>query len=275
MILYFEPDLQFQLDAINSVIRLFDGQPKDNGEADFFVQEEGTLNLINGISNRLVISEEQVLKNLQNIQNENEIEVFNSLLGMNFSVEMETGTGKTYVYLRTVYELYRQYGFKKYVIVVPSVAIREGVLKNLEITHEHFRNLYDNIPVHHMVYDSNKISALRGFAAGNHIEILVINIDSFAKDENIINRPNDRLSGQLPVEFIRSCHPIVIVDEPQNMETPKRKKAIENLKPLFTLRYSATHRNVYNLVYSLNPVKVEAYGLRLVKRIEFFTVAKL
>lgn len=266
MILHFEPNLQFQLDAINSVVRLFDGQPKDNGEADFFVQEEGTLNLINGISNRLVISEEQVLKNLQNIQNENEIEVSNSLLGMNFSVEMETGTGKTYVYLRTVYELYRQYGFKKFVIVVPSVVIREGVLKNLEITHEHFRNLYDNIPVHYMVYDSNKISALRGFATGNHIEILVINIDSFAKDENIINRPNDRLSGQLPVEFIRSYHPIVIVDEPQNMETPKRKKAIENLKPLFTLRYSATHRNVYNLVYSFNPVK--AYDLGLVKRIE-------
>lgn len=270
MILHFEPNLQFQLNAINSVVRLFDGQPNGDGETDFFVPEEGTLNFIDGIANRLIISEDQILRNLQNVQRENEIEVSNSLRGMNFSVEMETGTGKTYVYLRTIYELYKQYGFKKYVIVVPSVAIREGVLKNLEITHEHFQNLYDNIPVHYMVYDSNKISSLRGFATGNNIEVLVINIDSFAKDENIINRPNDRLSGQLPVEFIRSSNPIVIVDEPQNMETPKRKKAIENLHPLFTLRYSATHKNLYNLIYSLNPVK--AYDLGLVKQIEVDSV---
>jgi type III restriction enzyme len=270
MILHFEPNLQFQLEAINSVVRLFDGQPKDDGDTDFFVPEEGTLNFIDGIANRLIISEDQILRNLQNVQSDNEIEVSNSLRGMNFSVEMETGTGKTYVYLRTIYELYKQYGFKKYVIVVPSVAIREGVLKNLEITHEHFQNLYDNIPVHYMVYDSNKISSLRGFATGNNIEVLVINIDSFAKDENIINRPNDRLSGQLPVEFIRSSNPIVIVDEPQNMETPKRKKAIENLHPLFTLRYSATHKNLYNLIYSLNPVK--AYDLGLVKQIEVDSV---
>lgn len=270
MILHFEPNLQFQLDAINSVVRLFDGQPKENGETDFVISEEGNFDLIGGISNRLVISKEQVLGNLQDVQRGNGIESSGALSGMNFSVEMETGTGKTYVYLRTIYELYKQYGFKKYVIVVPSVAIREGVLKNLEITYEHFQNLYDNIPMHYMVYDSNKISSLRGFASGNHIEILVINIDSFAKDENIINKPNDRMTGQIPVEFIRSCNPVVIVDEPQNMETDKRKKAIENLNPLCTLRYSATHRNLYNLVYSLNPVK--AYDLGLVKQIEVDSV---
>jgi type III restriction enzyme len=270
MILQFEPNLQFQLDAINSVVRLFEGQPKDDGETDFLVKEEGKLNFIDGIANRLIISGEQILQNLQNVQRDNKVEVSNILHGMNFSVEMETGTGKTYVYLRTIYELHKQYGFKKFVIVVPSVAIREGVLKNLEITHEHFQNLYDNIPVHYMVYDSSRISSLRGFASGNNIEILVINIDSFAKDENIINRPNDRLSGQLPIEFIRSSNPIVIVDEPQNMETPKRKRAVENLHPLFTLRYSATHRNLYNLIYSLNPVK--AYDLGLVKQIEVDSV---
>ena len=270
MILHFEPDLQFQLDAINSVIRLFDGQPKDDGESEFFVQEEGKLNFIDGIANRLVISVEQILQNLENVQRDNGIEVSNTLHGMNFSIEMETGTGKTYVYLRTIYELHKQYGFKKFVIVVPSIAIREGVLKNLEITHEHFQNLYDNIPVHYMVYDSNRISALRSFATGNNIEILVINIDSFAKDENIINRPNDRLSGQLPIEFIRASNPIVIIDEPQNMETPKRKRAVKNLHPLLTLRYSATHRNLYNLIYSLNPV--DAYDLGLVKQIEVDSV---
>ena len=270
MILHFEPDLQFQLDAINSVIRLFDGQPKDVGEIQFIVQEEEKLNFIDGIANRLVISDEQILQNLQKVQRDNEIEVSSTLQGMNFSIEMETGTGKTYVYLRTIYELHKQYGFKKFVIVVPSIAIREGVLKNLEITHEHLQNLYDNIPVHYIVYDSNKISALRSFATGNNIEILVINIDSFAKDENIINRPNDRLSGQLPIEFIRASNPIVIVDEPQNMETPKRKRAVKNLRPLLTLRYSATHRNLYNLIYSLNPV--DAYDLGLVKQIEVDSV---
>jgi type III restriction enzyme len=124
----------------------------------------------------------------------------------------------------------------------------------------------DNVPVNFQVYDSTKVSTLRGFATTNNIEVLVINIDSFAKDENIINKPNDKLNGQKPVEFIQATHPIVIVDEPQNMETEKRISAIENLKALCTLRYSATHRNQYNLTYSLNPVK--AYDLGLVKQIE-------
>jgi type III restriction enzyme len=270
MKLHFEPNLQYQLDAINSVVRLFEGQPMNDSTLEFGVEEESTLNFIDGIANRLILSEEQILKNLQTVQEDNQVSVVKFLDGMNFSVEMETGTGKTYVYLRTIYELYKQYEFKKYVIVVPSVAIREGVLKNLEITHEHFQNLYDNVPVHFRMYDSAKISSLRGFATGNNIEILIINIDSFAKDENIINKPNDRLNGQLPVEFIRAANPIVIVDEPQNMETDKRKKAVENLNPLFTLRYSATHRNLYNLVYSLNPVK--AYDLGLVKQIEVDSV---
>ncbi|NOR77814.1 MAG: DEAD/DEAH box helicase, partial [Methanophagales archaeon] len=186
--------------------------------------------------------------------------------GLNFSVEMETGTGKTYVYLRTIYELNKIYGFKKFVIVVPSIAIREGVLKNLEITFDHFQNLYSKTPVNYWVYDSKRVSNLRNFAINNNIQILVINIDSFAKDENIINRPNDKLTGKRPVEFIQATKPIVIVDEPQNMETELRKKAIENLNPLCTLRYSATHINRYNMVYSLDPVK--AYDLGLVKQIE-------
>ncbi|MDD4437671.1 MAG: DEAD/DEAH box helicase family protein [Tissierellia bacterium] len=270
MILHFEPNLQFQLDAINSVVRLFEGQPMEQSAMDFDLQEKDTFDFIDGVANRLLISEEQMLANLQKVQEENEIAVSSQLNGTNFSIEMETGTGKTYVYLRTIYELHKQYNFKKYVIVVPSVAIREGVLKNLEITHDHFQNLYDHIPVHYQVYDSGKISALRGFATGNNIEILVINIDAFAKDENIINKPNDKLNGKLPVEFIRSANPIVIVDEPQNMETDKRKIAIANLNPLCTLRYSATHKNTYNLTYSLNPVK--AYDLGLVKQIEVDSV---
>ncbi len=266
MKLSFEPNLQYQQDAIKSITALFEGQPMEDSIVEFKLEEKGKLDLINGIGNKLVLSEEQVLENLQEIQTVNDICKTEKLDGFHFSVEMETGTGKTYVYLRTIYELFKQYGFKKFVIVVPSVAIREGVLKNLEITHEHFQNLYDNVPVHFQVYDSTKVSSLRGFATGNNIEVLVINIDSFAKDENIINKPNDKLNGQRPVEFIQTTNPIVIVDEPQNMETEKRITAIDNLIPLCTLRYSATHKNQYNLTYSLNPVK--AYDMGLVKQIE-------
>lgn len=266
MKLTFEPNLNYQQEAVKSITDLFEGQPLEYSVLDFDLKEDGALNLINGIGNHLVLSDEQILTNLQNIQAGNGIEVSEKLDGMHFSVEMETGTGKTYVYLRTIYELNTLYGFKKFVIVVPSVAIREGVLKNLEITHEHFQTLYDNVPLNFQVYDSAKVSTLRGFAANNSIEVLVINIDSFAKDENIINKPNDKLNGQKPVEFIQATHPIVIVDEPQNMETEKRMAAIGNLKALCTLRYSATHRNLYNLTYSLNPVK--AYDLGLVKQIE-------
>lgn len=267
MKLAFEPNLQYQQDAIKSITDIFEGQPLEDAIREYSLNEKDSLNLINGIGNSLVLSEEQILANLQAVQERNGIEPYYELAGgMHFSVEMETGTGKTYVYLRTIYELYQQYGFKKFVIVVPSVAIREGVVKNLEITHEHFQNLYDNVPVNFQVYDSTRVSMLRGFATGNNIEIVVLNIDAFAKDENIINKPNDKLNGQKPLEFIQSTNPIVIVDEPQNMETEKRRQAINNLKPLCTLRYSATHRNVYNLTYSLNPVK--AYDLGLVKQIE-------
>lgn len=266
MKLTFESNLNYQQDAIKSITDLFEGQPLEDSILEFNLKEEGTLNLINGVSNNLILSEEQIFANLQGIQANNEIKVSEKLDGMHFSVEMETGTGKTYVYLRSIYELNKLYGFKKFVIVVPSVAIREGVLKNLEITHEHFQTLYDNVPVNFQVYDSTKVSTLRGFATTNNIEVLVINIDSFAKDENIINKPNDKLNGQKPVEFIQATHPIVIVDEPQNMETEKRIAAIDNLKALCTLRYSATHRNQYNLTYNLNPVK--AYDLGLVKQIE-------
>lgn len=268
MKLSFESNLSYQQEAIQSVVGLFEGQNiEDSG---YSYNLAGSLNMVDGIANKLVLSDEQLLRNLQGVQEQNELPKSEALDGMHFSVEMETGTGKTYVYLRTIYELNRKYGFKKYVIVVPSIAIREGVLKNLQITHEHFQTLYDNTPIHYYVYDSSHISKLRGFATGDNIEILVINIDAFAKDENIINKPNDRLNGQEPIRFIQSVNPIVIVDEPQNMESEKRIAAIQNLNPLCTLRYSATHRNRYNLVYSLNPVK--AYDLGLVKQIEVDSV---
>jgi type III restriction enzyme len=261
--LHFDPDQEFQRDAINSVVGIFEGQPLGRVGFDLFAD---TLFQEAGIGNRLLLGYGQILENVQAVQKTNELAVAEKLDGMNFSVEMETGTGKTYVYLRTIYELNKKYGFQKFVIVVPSIAIREGVLKNLEITFDHFQNIYDKTPLNFTVYDSKRVSALRNFADSNNIQILVINIDSFAKDENIINKPNDRLTGKKPVEFIQATKPIVIVDEPQNMETEIRKTAITNLNPLCTLRYSATHTNRYNMVYNLDPVK--AYDLGLVKQIE-------
>lgn len=266
MKLHFDPNQQFQLDAVNSVVDIFEGQPLNRGDFEFSVESTGFLSPDDGIGNQLKLDEEQILKNIKTIQEKNEIAVAEKLDGMHFSVEMETGTGKTYVYLRTIYELNKKYGFKKFVIVVPSIAIREGVLKNLQITFEHFQNLYDKTPVNYYVYDSKRVSNLRNFAENNNIQILVMNIDSFAKDENVINRPNDKLTGKRPIEFVQATAPIVIVDEPQNMETEIRKNAIEALNPLCTLRYSATHINRYNMVYSLDPVK--AYDLGLVKQIE-------
>lgn len=224
-----------------------------------------------GVGNRLLIDEEKIIENIRKIQATNEISIADDFWGMNFSVEMETGTGKTYVYLRTIYELNTHYGFSKFIIVVPSVAIREGVLKNLEITEEHFKNLYGNIPVDYWVYDSKKVSKLRHFSASNQVQILIINIDSFnKKGNNVIYNEQDKLSGHRPIDFIQATNPIVIVDEPQNMESDKAKEAIESLNPLCTLRYSATHRNLYNLVYRLDPVK--AYDMRLVKQIEVDSV---
>ncbi len=267
MKLHFDSNQNYQIEAIKSITDIFEGQPLSNGDFEFSVTSTGSLFSENGFGNKLNLTDEQIWENVKTIQQRNEIkDLSGEFQGMNFSVEMETGTGKTYVYIRTIYELNKLYGFKKYVIVVPSVAIREGVLKNLQITHDHFQSLYDKAAITFDIYDSKKVSDIRGFASSNAIQILVINIDAFAKDENIINKPNDKLTGKKPVEFIQSCNPIVIVDEPQNMETDIRKKAIQNLNPLCTLRYSATHTNLYNLLYSLNPVK--AYDLGLVKQIE-------
>ena len=272
---HFDPKQKHQLDAINAVLRVFEGQPAVSGSEASHQAAPGEMFADIGFANRLALDEKQILKNVQAIQRENRSKhgkwkVRDELAGMHFSVEMETGTGKTYVYLRTIYELRQKYGFRKFVIVVPSIAVREGVLKNLRITEQHLQNLYNKPPTRFEVYDSSRVSSLRAFAANDAIEILVINIDSFAKDQNVINRDNDKLMGQKPIDFIRRVNPIVIVDEPQNMETEIRKQAIENLNYLCTLRYSATHVSDYNMIYSLDPV--QAYDLGLVKRIEVDSV---
>ncbi|MDP2884301.1 MAG: DEAD/DEAH box helicase family protein [Ignavibacteria bacterium] len=272
MKLHFESNQEYQLEAIQSVVDVFEGQPLNTGDYEFALRQwNSSLQFSEyGVGNAIRLTEQEILDNVRKVQQKNGIEQSEKLEGLNFSIEMETGTGKTYVYIRTIYELNKMYGFKKFIIVVPSIAIREGVLKNLQITHEHFQDLCTKVPLTYSVYDSKNVSLLRGFASSNAIQVLVINIDSFAKDENIINKLNDKLTGKKPIEFIQHTNPIVIVDEPQNMETDIRQQAIKNLNPACTLRYSATHKNVYNLLYRLTPVK--AYDLGLVKQIEVDSV---
>ncbi len=271
MKLEFDGHQDYQLEAIKAVIDIFDGQPLAKGIFEIPLNS-GVSSLVfsdNGIANNLEISPEGISENIRTVQKNSGLTLSKEWeegdeTPLNFTIEMETGTGKTYVYLRTIFELNKQYGFLKFVIVVPSVAIREGVIKNLEITKEHFQNLYNNTPVNAVMYDSKNHSNLRNFATSDAIQVLVINIDSFAKDSNVINTMRE--SGTKPIEYIQHSRPIVIIDEPQNMETDIRKAAIANLNPLCSIRYSATHKNFYVLLYSLNPV--QAYDKGLVKQIE-------
>ena len=288
MKLKFDPELDYQRKAIDSVVNVFDGQPIERSDFEISFITGGSLVLSDiGIGNQVVLDDEKIFANVQKIQSANNIEKTTALRGREFSIEMETGTGKTYVYLRTVFELSKRYGLKKFIIVVPSVAIREGVLKSIDIMKEHFQTIYDNEPFDYFVYDSKRLGRVRHFSSSNQIQIMVINIQSFQKDFpdknmsemteeeikklNVINRENDRMSGRKPIEFIQAANPIVIIDEPQSVDsTQNAKRAIANLNPLATLRYSATHRDPYNLLYKLDPIR--AYDLRLVKRIEVASV---
>jgi len=296
--LQFDPNQPFQLDAVNAVADLFDGQPQSAPDYSVIRQYPADdllsdiADRITGVGNQLAISQDRLRANLRAVQQRNEIDlvddtaepeawdIVDEVTGTprkcpHFSVEMETGTGKTYVYLRTIFELSHRYGFQKFVVVVPSVAIREGVLKNIEITADHFRALYNHPPFEHFVYDAKRVSRLRQFATGTTLQVLVINIDAFRRNftgtdderkSNVIYVERDTLSGRRPIEFVHAARPIVIIDEPQSVDaTDKAQDAIRALNPLCTLRYSATHRSVYNLVYRLDPVR--AYSLRLVKQI--------
>ena len=289
MKLKFDPNQQYQLDAIDAVVDIFAGQPADSDGTTRHMDQDRQLGLEATIArgNSLVLDMAQIIKNTHKIQEKNSIEKSETKeggfsipmtfsleigekslkYGMNFSIEMETGTGKTYVYLRTIHELHQHYGWKKFIIVVPSVAIREGVLKNLAITKEHFAELYNKPEMDYYVWDSKKTGQAREFATNDTLQIMVITIDSFAKAQNVMNRQSDY--GR-PLDFIKATHPVVILDEPQNMETDIRRNAIASLNPLYTLRYSATHKHLYNLLYQLTPV--DAYDKGLVKKIEVHSV---
>lgn len=258
----------FQTDAVNAVADLFQGHQKMR--STFEIVQEAQLSLWQndlGIGNGINISDERLNENMHEVQRRNNLPTSDIKDGMHsFCIEMETGTGKTYVYTKTIFELHKRYGFTKFIIVVPSVAIREGVYKSLNITNEHFMNQYDNVPCRYFIYNSAKLSDVKQFATSSNIEIMIINIDAFKKSENIINQAQDRLNGETAMRYIQDTNPIVIIDEPQSVDnTPKAKEAIASLNPLCVLRYSATHRDKMNLLYRLTPV--DAYQMGLVKQI--------
>jgi type III restriction enzyme len=287
MKLKFNANQQYQLRAIESVVELFQGFPLLEPELHPFANVDTLTTFV--IPNMLYgLDASKLLENLRGVQTRNEIVPDVELQMLegnmesaggtkkvsfpNFSVEMETGTGKTYVYIRTVLELCKRYGLRKFIIVVPSVAVREGVLKTLRVTESHLKAQYSNVPYHYFVYDSANPSGIRSFARSNTIEIMIMTIDSFKKADNVIHIPTDRLQGETPIHLIQTTRPILILDEPQNMESEASIAALAALHPLIALRYSATHRNPYNVVYRLTPY--EAYRQHLVKGIEVAGMVK-
>lgn len=294
MKLKFDSGLDFQLEAIKSVTDLFEGLPQEFGGLSIKMSTEkldmGMEYNELGIGNSLMLSTDQLLVNLHTVQAHNHVPKSRAINEAcpynfpNFSVEMETGTGKTYVYLRTIFDLNKLYGFKKFIIVVPSVAIREGVTSSIKLMRDHFKGLYDNVSFDDFVYQSKDLSRVRQFAVNNEVQIMVINIQAFQKDAgedvdyasltdeqkkklNVIHQEQDKMSGRRPIEYVQATNPILIIDEPQSVDnTEKSQKAIRSLNPLFCLRYSATHASPYNLLYQLDPIR--AFDLRLVKQIE-------
>ncbi|MCY1168474.1 Type III restriction enzyme, res subunit [compost metagenome] len=288
MKLHFEPNLDYQLQAIEAVCDLFRGQEMCRTEftvtmkapaalADGMVAgvapQQLSLGVAEsdlGVGNRLTLLDDQLHQNLSDIQLRGGLPPSSTLSSGDFTVEMETGTGKTYVYLRSVFELNKRYGFTKFVIVVPSVAIKEGVYKSLQITEDHFKGLYAGVPFDYFLYDSNKLGQVRNFATSANIQIMVVTVGAInKKDVNNLYKDSEKTGGEKPIDLIKATCPIVIVDEPQSVDgglTGAGKTALDAMNPLCTLRYSATHANKHHMVFRLDAV--DAYERKLVKQIE-------
>jgi type III restriction enzyme len=284
--LKFDANQPHQIAAIDSVIKLFEGLPTRTNLA----LSSGSATVPN-LPPDETIYENFLLENLQSIQRDNKLpesprlEVDDGLVlegtgyeswrSPSFTVEMETGTGKTYVYLRTILELRKHYGFGKFIIIVPSVAIYEGVKNAYNSTYSHFRSLYGNEVITLISYDGSQISRVKTFATSSFTEIMVMTDDSFNKISNKLYKPSEKIPGEkLPYQFIQETRPILILDEPQSIDnSDKAKEAIRTLHPLFSLRFSATHRVKPNLVYRLTPV--DAYRQNLVKKIQVIGINEL
>ena len=291
---------RFQTEAALAVANAFTGQPKSDGQSDHIVDQGVNQNLfvVKGFGNKnVILAPEAVCENVRAIQTEQGLKPVEQLqqlqgVGTALTIEMETGTGKTYTYIKTMYELNARYGWTKFVVVVPSIAIREGVLKSFESMQEHFAQEYGK-RTQYFVYNSKQLSKIDDFASDAGMHVMIINTQAFnaSMDEEkstdkmekgklkkadkaarIIFERRDEFGSRRPIDVLAQTHPIMIIDEPQSVlgvdKKNKTRKGIAMFKPLFTLLYSATHRkgDIYNMVYKLDAI--DAYNQKLVKKIE-------
>lgn len=270
---------KFQADAAKAVVDVFAGQPyltpsymMDRGNG-FYQQTLTDEEDFTGWSNHKILpelSDRIILENLQKIQRTNQLKPSEKLEGhFNLTIEMETGVGKTYTYIKTMYELNKHYGWSKFIVVVPSIAIREGVYKSFQVTQEHFAEEYGK-KVRFFIYNSAQLTEIDRFASDNSICAMIINSQAFnarGKDARRISMKLDEFRSRRPIDIIAKTNPILIIDEPQSVEGKQTKENLKQFNPLLTLRYSATHKSdsIYNMVYRLDAM--EAYNKRLVKKI--------
>ena len=270
---------KFQADAAKAVVDIFAGQPyltptymMDRG-ADKYYRLTDTDEDFTGWSNQKLISaltDDVILERIRKIQRANQIKPSDKLEGRyNLTIEMETGVGKTYTYIKTMYELNKAYGWSKFIVVVPSVAIREGVYKSFDITQEHFAEEYGK-KIRFFIYNSSRLTEIDRFASDSNINVMIINSQAFnatGKDARRIYMKLDEFRSRRPIDIIAKTNPVLIIDEPQSVEGKKTKERLKEFNPILTLRYSATHKSdsIYNMVYRLDAI--EAYNKRLVKKI--------
>jgi type III restriction enzyme len=282
----------FQVQAVKAVVDCFEGQPLKTNRftlerskelikkakqaatgiktIDFEIEEE-----IGYRNSAIQILEPQLLKNIQEVQKQNDLHESQQIerpkgvkLGYNLTIEMETGTGKTYSYIRTMYELHKKYGWSKYIVIVPSIAIREGVYKSFQVTQDHFQELYGH-KINPFIYNSGRPQDIENFASDSRISVMIINTQAFnarGKDARRIYQELDQFGTRKPIEIIAQTNPILIIDEPQSVDGARTLESMQEFNPLFTLRYSATHKVDYNKVYRLDAL--DAYNKRLVKKIQ-------
>lgn len=270
---------KFQADAAKAVCDVFAGQPRVVSTYQIDPGRDGRQGKIRNVlftgfaNNRLIpaLTDAVLLKNINRIQHEQMIKPSDKIegVGINLTVEMETGVGKTYTYIKTIYELNKLYGWSKFIIVVPSVAIREGVYKSFSVTAEHFKEEYGK-QIRFFIYNSGNLQNISQFASDSAINAMIINSQAFnakGKDALRIWKELDEFNSRKPIDVIAKTNPILIIDEPQSVEGPKTKEALKRFNPLFTLRYSATHKkdSIYNMVYRIDAI--DAYNQKLVKKI--------